>query len=311
MNDQQRKHFEYGRLMLPGRQLAQEHYERTTGREQEWFGNWLIANGLITDPVTGNEALRPVRAACLWAAEEPERFERYVKLHPRVKTVRGLHTLWKTEQKGEDNDPSVYVYRMSGALSGELLEPKICKIGSAQKGASARIASQSKKAAVGYVPKIELVLKCQKPAILEKLLHERFKNRRAEVPGREWFKVTPEDVELAVQEMESDGKLWRDGDWVQIGRKPKPPVKKRKKWSKKKLAAHQVFKKVLPNVEMMSDDPSSHAMISEQTGLEPNEAKAGLQWLIKAGYLDKRGNGGLTPSAKFYEHWRKRNAEIE
>lgn len=303
MNDKQKAHLEYGRKILPGRGEADEHYTQTGGHEDKYFGKWLVENALDIDPLTGKKVLAQVKSACLWAARDTERFERYVRKYPRTDTVRGLHDRYRAEQNGEDMDPSVYVYRMRGPLSGDLLEPQICKIGCADIGAAARVAAQSKKAAVGYFPDVELELKCQQPAALEKLLHEKFKDRQVAVPGREWFEVSTEQVDKAVQELEYDGKLWRDGEWVHVGRKPGPPAKKRRKWSTKKTAALLIYKKVLPNLETMTDDPSCLHALFEQTGLEPDEARAGLQWLVEKGYLDKWNDGRLTPSTKFYKRW--------
>lgn len=224
MNSNQRIHLDYGLKMLEGKLEASRNYYLRGGHEDKEFGKWLIDTGLDIDPLTRKKASRPVRAACLWAAEDPHRFENYAKKYPRSLTARSLHDRYRAEQNGVNTDPSVYIYRMLGPLSGEVLEPQICKIGYADEGAAARVNAQSRKAAVGYIPKIEMELRCHNPIRLENLIHRKFKDRQVKVPGREWFMVSLDEVEEALQEMERNGLLWRDGDWIYMGRRPAQTV---------------------------------------------------------------------------------------
>ena len=141
-------------------------------------------------------------------------------------------------------------------------------------------------------------MKCQNPKSLEKLLHDRFADRQVKnVPGREWFQVSPEQVNEAIEKLIIEGRLWRGKKWIHLGR----PPKRRKDWSEAKKAAYQIFERVLPNIQVMSCGPSNIESLSEQSGLKPTEAKAGLQWLVKHKYLDACGEGYLIPSAKFYK----------
>lgn len=220
MNSNQQVHLEYGQKMLDGREEANHTSDNFGGHADKLFGRWLLSEGLNIDPLTGKKVLRPVMAACLWAAEDIDRVRRYAKNYPRVLTIRGLHTLYLAEQNFGGTDPSVYVYRMLGPVSGELLEPSICKIGCANNGAAARVASQSRKSGVGYRPSIELELKCNNPARLEKMIHSHFKDKKLDVPGQEWFEVSIDEIEKFITKSIRDGIFWQDGDWIHFGRRP-------------------------------------------------------------------------------------------
>lgn len=215
MNEQQKIHLEYGRKLLEAENRANDDYfiRHSGGHLEKMIGENRKEMGLDIDPWTGKIADRPVKAACIWAARDEDSFIRFATENPNCSTVRGLHTLYKEIQKGE-GDPSVYVYRMRGPISGELLEPQICKIGCADHGAAARIKAQSKKSGVGYIPEIERIFKCERPKVLEKLLHKKFASFKVAVSGQEWFRVSPEDVDEALSEAERKRQLHLNGDWV-------------------------------------------------------------------------------------------------
>ncbi len=47
------------------------------------------------------------RAAAMWAAHDPAWFVNFRHLHPKVRTVRGLHAKWKEAQKPQPEAPKV------------------------------------------------------------------------------------------------------------------------------------------------------------------------------------------------------------
>lgn len=301
------EYLEYGRKLLEGREEADSLSDRHRGHYDKNYGDWKKGEGLALDPVTRRQALRSVQSACMWAAEDAERFQQYCTRYPRVTTIRGLHTLYSREQR-EDLDPCVYVYRMKSLVSGEILDPQICKIGLARAGADRRIAEQSRKAAVGYEPNIEHKFKCVHPERLEKLLHKKFRDQRIEASGREWFRITPAEVNDAIAELEADCQLWREDEWVCLGRRPGNIPKKR---NPAQTAAHKLYRELLPRLVVISNDPSSISALADDSGLSADEVKAGLNLLVRSGYLDSWEGRKLTPSRKFYEQWRKKRAKEE
>lgn len=308
MNNDQQTYLEYGQRLLKLRRESDDLSDRIGGAYDRQFGHRVVEEGLHVDPVTGKKVDRPTRLACMWAAEDIDRFKSYIARYPNVKKVRGLYDRFSQEERGEDLDPCVYIYRMKSPLSGQIFEPQMCKIGYAKAGAAARVASQSKKAAVGYIPNIEIMIKCGNPERLEKLLHTAFEDKHIKVAGREWFNVLPDDIEAALEQFESDGILWRKGGWVHFGRRAK---KKRKDWSSEKTAAYVLYKKILPRwYPLASDDPSSINMIAEDCGLGEDAVRAGLAWLIEHKYLDRWDGGQLTPSEKFQKEWYRKQAEL-
>ncbi|WP_090739548.1 hypothetical protein [Paracoccus tibetensis] len=46
--------------------------------------------------------------AAMWAAADEAAFEETRRLHPRVRTVRGLHAKWKEAQRPEPKEAPVY-----------------------------------------------------------------------------------------------------------------------------------------------------------------------------------------------------------
>lgn len=58
----------------------------------EKFGQWVRVSQLYTHD-------RMDRAAAMWAAADEATFEVTRRLHPRVRTVRGLHAKWKEAQR--------------------------------------------------------------------------------------------------------------------------------------------------------------------------------------------------------------------
>tara|TARA_R110000744_G_C19064442_1_gene529377 strand:+ start:52 stop:627 length:576 start_codon:yes stop_codon:yes gene_type:complete len=100
------------------------------------------------------------------------------------------------------SNPAVYVYRMESAITGELLEPTICKIGATLICPNSRVNQQVVVASAGYVARIELVHTCDDPFELESYLHDYFKDNWVDAGGKEWFKVTTEQIKLAIEAKE-------------------------------------------------------------------------------------------------------------
>lgn len=75
----------YGAALNEGRELY-------PGKENDRaFGFWARA---ITSPNLG-DIHDDDRAAAMWAAKDPDTFTATRRLHPNVRTVRGLHAKWK------------------------------------------------------------------------------------------------------------------------------------------------------------------------------------------------------------------------
>ena len=62
----------------------------------EQFGQWVRETQLAA------HASKDERTAAMWAAANLEDFHKTKEANPRVRTVRGLHTKWKEEQKSTD-----------------------------------------------------------------------------------------------------------------------------------------------------------------------------------------------------------------
>lgn len=83
----------YGRALYEGRQLFPSDNK---------FHDWLRSSNL---EYQGHPA---DPAAAIWAAADEATFEVTRRLHPRVRTVRGLHAKWKESQRPEPKDSPVY-----------------------------------------------------------------------------------------------------------------------------------------------------------------------------------------------------------
>jgi len=99
------------------------------------------------------------------------------------------------EAKISLNQPSVYVFRMESVVTGELLEPSICKIGATLVGAAGRAMPQ-----FGYVARMEIVHECDDPFEMEEYLHNYFCEDRVDAGGKEWFKVTIDQVRQVIKQ---------------------------------------------------------------------------------------------------------------
>lgn len=76
---------QYGAALNEGREMFPGDKE---------FGEWVAESQLDC-------AHQKEREAAMWAAANPKKFEAIKEANPRVRTVRGLHTKWKEEQKAE------------------------------------------------------------------------------------------------------------------------------------------------------------------------------------------------------------------
>jgi len=126
--------------------------------------------------------------------------ERWEKVRKKIISDPELLALSSTyegfiEAKISLNQPSVYVFRMESVVTGELLEPSICKIGATLVDASGRAMPQ-----FGYVARMEIVHECDDPFEMEEYLHNYFCEDRVDAGGKEWFKVTIDQVRQVIKQ---------------------------------------------------------------------------------------------------------------
>lgn len=67
----------------------------------EWFGQWLVANGYDRLP-NGKPVDAHSRAAAIWAASEPDEYAAAKMMFPTKRTLRGIHHCWLNREKPKE-----------------------------------------------------------------------------------------------------------------------------------------------------------------------------------------------------------------
>ena len=175
---------EIGKLLLEGRQKHKTNHS---------FGMWVKEQGI--------DIRRNERLACMWAAEDLERFKDFAATRTNIRSLRGLHAAWKRSQKEDNTTACIYIYQLRDDITGEIVHKDLCKIGRTDGSLYHRMLQRSQDF---YSAEVKYFVEVKDSKRVETTVHNILKGKGLHVKnitGNEWFKVSVEDAIALIEDV--------------------------------------------------------------------------------------------------------------